>query len=52
MPQMAPLWWETLFILFTMSFIMMSMIMYYNMKINPQKMNKMSIKINHFKWKW
>nr|YP_010311869.1 ATP synthase F0 subunit 8 [Grypocephalus pallipectus]UNA71177.1 ATP synthase F0 subunit 8 [Grypocephalus pallipectus]UPL65769.1 ATPase subunit 8 [Grypocephalus pallipectus] len=52
MPQMAPLWWETLFILFLMTFIFMNMIMYYN-KMNNPKMNEVkNIKINQFKWKW
>nr|UPL65588.1 ATPase subunit 8 [Leptocoris augur] len=51
MPQMAPLWWETLFILLILCFIMMSVIIYY--VSNPKIKNDSNlIKINQFNWKW
>nr|QWX95529.1 ATP synthase subunit 8 [Latimbus concolor] len=51
MPQMAPLWWEILFLLFIMNFMMMSTIIYHNKMYSPKQM-KMKYKINQFKWKW
>nr|QWX95546.1 ATP synthase subunit 8 [Acidomeria sordida] len=53
MPQMAPLWWETLFILFISSFMIMNTIIYYNKVMTPKQISdNMKPKINQFKWKW
>nr|UPL65627.1 ATPase subunit 8 [Gralliclava horrens] len=52
MPQMAPLWWEILFILFIMSFMIMNTIIYYNKTPTPLQKHLKSMKINQFKWKW
>nr|YP_010311856.1 ATP synthase F0 subunit 8 [Planusocoris schaeferi]UNA71164.1 ATP synthase F0 subunit 8 [Planusocoris schaeferi] len=52
MPQMAPLWWEVLFMLFMLSFFMMNIIMFFNLKMkNKNKLMKL-IMVNQFKWKW
>nr|QWX95536.1 ATP synthase subunit 8 [Laminiceps obscurior] len=52
MPQMAPLWWELMFFMFTISFIIMNMIIFYN-KHNNQKMKMPYMKETmQFKWKW
>nr|YP_010710187.1 ATP synthase F0 subunit 8 [Macroscytus japonensis]WCS41487.1 ATP synthase F0 subunit 8 [Macroscytus japonensis] len=52
MPQMAPLWWEMLFIMFIAVFIMMSIILYHN--INPsQEESDATIKNTiNLSWKW
>nr|YP_009306193.1 ATP synthase F0 subunit 8 [Panaorus albomaculatus]AOP18550.1 ATP synthase F0 subunit 8 [Panaorus albomaculatus] len=51
MPQMSPMWWETLFILFIMLYLMMNFIIYWmnNKNFNG---NKEYLKSNNFKWKW
>nr|QWX95517.1 ATP synthase subunit 8 [Zicca taeniola] len=51
MPQMAPLWWETLFLLFIIMFMFMNMIIYYNKTVAP-KYNKKHNQKYQFKWKW
>nr|YP_002735021.1 ATP synthase F0 subunit 8 [Macroscytus gibbulus]ABZ02037.1 ATP synthase F0 subunit 8 [Macroscytus gibbulus] len=52
MPQMAPLWWEMLFIMFITVFIMMSVILYHN--ISPlQKESDATIQNTfNLNWKW
>nr|YP_011009661.1 ATP synthase F0 subunit 8 [Hygia bidentata]WPV77653.1 ATP synthase F0 subunit 8 [Hygia bidentata] len=51
MPQMSPLWWEILYIMFLMSFMIINLIMYYNKNFNPK--NNLKKKDKHqFKWKW
>nr|ASA69165.1 ATP synthase F0 subunit 8 [Clavigralla tomentosicollis] len=52
MPQMSPLWWEILFLLFIMSFMIMNTIIYYNKTPMPLQKQSKSIEINQFKWKW
>nr|QWX95527.1 ATP synthase subunit 8 [Molipteryx lunata] len=52
MPQMAPLWWEILFIMFIMSFLFMNTIIYFNKIPNKKNTENESININNLKWKW
>nr|UPL65679.1 ATPase subunit 8 [Homoeocerus unipunctatus] len=52
MPQMAPLWWESLFIFFILSFLFMNMIMFFNKNNKPINLNEKMMKINQLKWKW
>nr|YP_010952895.1 ATP synthase F0 subunit 8 [Empoascanara quarta]WMQ52338.1 ATP synthase F0 subunit 8 [Empoascanara quarta] len=50
MPQMSPMWWTTLMMLFTFLFVLLMVMMYFELKksvhfktkLNFQKMN----------WKW
>nr|UWM92602.1 ATP synthase F0 subunit 8 [Creophilus maxillosus] len=51
MPQMAPMNWLILFIMFTMIFIMFNCINYFSFNYQPKssELNKISKKIN---WKW
>nr|UPL65601.1 ATPase subunit 8 [Rhopalus maculatus] len=51
MPQMSPLWWETLYIMFIMVFMIMIMIMYHN-KNYKLKNTSYKKKINQLNWKW
>nr|UPL65692.1 ATPase subunit 8 [Sinodasynus sp.] len=53
MPQMSPLWWETLFIMFIILFMMINMILFFNKPQSPKqnKMHKNNM-INQFKWTW
>nr|QGZ10079.1 ATP synthase F0 subunit 8 [Oncopsis nigrofasciata] len=50
MPQMAPMWWLTLEIMFSASFMLIMIMMYFNMKINMKKTNKIFMK--KIKWMW
>nr|AFY16900.1 ATP synthase F0 subunit 8 [Dicranocephalus femoralis] len=52
MPQMAPLWWELLFILTVLCFMMMNIIMYYFKQYSTKKMNQKFIKTLQLNWKW
>nr|YP_010849270.1 ATP synthase F0 subunit 8 [Krisna expansiva]WGG89410.1 ATP synthase F0 subunit 8 [Krisna expansiva] len=49
MPQMSPMWWMTLMILFNLNFYLMMSMMYFNKKIYLKKKNKKTILMN---WKW
>uniref|UniRef100_A0AAU7YS00 ATP synthase F0 subunit 8 n=1 Tax=Rhopalus tibetanus TaxID=3151528 RepID=A0AAU7YS00_9HEMI len=51
MPQMSPLWWEMLYIIFIIMFMIMIIIIYYNKshKLNYKTNDK---KINQQYWKW
>nr|AJF94299.1 ATP synthase F0 subunit 8 [Corizus sp. 'albomarginatus'] len=51
MPQMSPLWWELLYIMFILLFMIMMIIIYYN-KNYKYKNNIISKKINQLNWKW
>nr|YP_010222553.1 ATP synthase F0 subunit 8 [Glaucias dorsalis]UCC46003.1 ATP synthase F0 subunit 8 [Glaucias dorsalis] len=53
MPQMAPLWWEILFLMFIMSFIMMSIMIYFlnNIMIKNKNISN-KININQLNWPW
>nr|QNV11703.1 ATP synthase F0 subunit 8 [Rhamphomyia barbata] len=53
MPQMAPMGWLSLFIIFTMTFMLFSMMNYYS--ILPPTPKTMSLNKSSFKsliWKW
>nr|UPL65198.1 ATPase subunit 8 [Valleriola javanica] len=52
MPQMAPMWWTTMFILFTMLFMMTNTIMYFQKQYSiPSKEEKQN-KMETMNWKW
>nr|QXP43452.1 ATP synthase F0 subunit 8 [Koreocerus koreanus] len=50
MPQMSPMWWLTLMLIFNSCYMVMTTMLYFNYKIK----NKMPIKMNKSKlnWKW
>nr|AML26249.1 ATP synthase F0 subunit 8 [Leiodidae sp. BMNH 1274323] len=51
MPQMAPLMWVTLFIIFSSIFLLTNMINYFIINYNiKKKINKMNFK--KINWKW
>nr|YP_010535288.1 ATP synthase F0 subunit 8 [Megacopta horvathi]UYA97775.1 ATP synthase F0 subunit 8 [Megacopta horvathi] len=53
MPQMAPLWWEYLFILFSMMMIMMMIIIYHNPYIKTSGEKPGDKKpFKQMNWKW
>nr|YP_011009674.1 ATP synthase F0 subunit 8 [Hygia opaca]WPV77666.1 ATP synthase F0 subunit 8 [Hygia opaca] len=52
MPQMSPMWWEVLYIMFLLSYIFITMIIYYNKKTSPQNNLNKKMSIYQFKWKW
>nr|UPL65302.1 ATPase subunit 8 [Stenophyella macreta] len=51
MPQMAPLWWEILFILFIMLLMITITLMYWNIKTPKMQVNGLN-KTNNVNWKW
>nr|YP_010987575.1 ATP synthase F0 subunit 8 [Bledius obscurus]WON65981.1 ATP synthase F0 subunit 8 [Bledius obscurus] len=51
MPQMAPLNWLSLFILFLMIFFLINSINYFLFFYNP-KSSKFLKKSSHLNWKW
>nr|QAU54259.1 ATP synthase F0 subunit 8 [Cydnidae sp. ITV1034] len=52
MPQMAPLWWEFLFIMFITTYIITSMVIYHTFDIKLNKKNKTSKSFKNMFWKW
>nr|YP_011031335.1 ATP synthase F0 subunit 8 [Epidaus famulus]WQT73257.1 ATP synthase F0 subunit 8 [Epidaus famulus] len=52
MPQMAPIWWTTLFILFNMSFLTMMIMMYFQINMQPTMKSSITSQIKQYNWKW
>nr|YP_010222618.1 ATP synthase F0 subunit 8 [Plautia lushanica]UCC46081.1 ATP synthase F0 subunit 8 [Plautia lushanica] len=52
MPQMAPLWWEILFMMFILSFIMMIIMIYFSLQNNIHKKSMQMNNINQMNWMW
>nr|QNE85750.1 ATP synthase F0 subunit 8 [Fannia genualis] len=54
MPQMAPIGWLTLFIIFSITFMIFNMMNYYSFMPSTPKSNLMikSHLINSLNWKW
>nr|YP_010222631.1 ATP synthase F0 subunit 8 [Poecilocoris druraei]AVJ52290.1 ATP synthase F0 subunit 8 [Poecilocoris druraei]QXJ42684.1 ATP synthase F0 subunit 8 [Poecilocoris druraei]UCC46094.1 ATP synthase F0 subunit 8 [Poecilocoris druraei] len=52
MPQMAPLYWEILFIMFIISMVIMSMIIFHYPKIYTNKNSYNNPTIKNINWKW
>nr|UPL65471.1 ATPase subunit 8 [Cryptorhamphus sp.] len=51
MPQMSPLWWETLFISFTLILMLMNVILFYN-KMNKSESEYKKYNKKQINWKW
>nr|AOY39984.1 ATP synthase F0 subunit 8 [Scolytinae sp. BMNH 1040174] len=51
MPQMAPISWVTLYIMFTLLFIMTCVMNYYIFLYKPKNVEKEKIK-SLYSWKW
>nr|UPL65367.1 ATPase subunit 8 [Nithecus jacobaeae] len=51
MPQMSPMWWEILFIMFNMTLIMMNIMIYWQKSPKTSK-NLMKMMKNSMNWKW
>nr|YP_010010496.1 ATP synthase F0 subunit 8 [Sycanus croceovittatus]QOH97844.1 ATP synthase F0 subunit 8 [Sycanus croceovittatus] len=52
MPQMAPIWWTTLFIMFNLSFLAMITITYFQEIPLPSMESKTIKQIKNLDWKW
>nr|ACC94692.1 ATPase 8 [Amiota leucostoma] len=53
MPQMAPISWLILFIIFSISFMLFSILTYYSyMPSSPKSFNLKKINLNSMNWKW
>nr|AZL35858.1 ATP synthase F0 subunit 8 [Cosmoscarta mandarina] len=51
MPQMAPMWWITLFMTFNLMFLLLNMLMYFIFNLN-NKIKSMKMKKSQMNWKW
>nr|YP_007476427.1 ATP synthase F0 subunit 8 [Dolycoris baccarum]AFI54815.1 ATP synthase F0 subunit 8 [Dolycoris baccarum]AGF25243.1 ATP synthase F0 subunit 8 [Dolycoris baccarum]AIC83235.1 ATP synthase F0 subunit 8 [Dolycoris baccarum] len=52
MPQMSPMWWEILFILFFTLYLMLNTIMYFSTIKYSTSKKKISYNMNINKWNW
>nr|AVJ52297.1 ATP synthase F0 subunit 8 [Sphyrocoris obliquus] len=52
MPQMAPLYWETLFFMFIISLMLMSAIIYHMPKNVMESNVEIKMNNNQANWKW
>nr|UPL65393.1 ATPase subunit 8 [Parathyginus sp.] len=52
MPQMAPLWWEMLYMLFITMMIMTNILLYWNKNKNLNNKNYMMNNPKYMNWKW
>nr|QNV11560.1 ATP synthase F0 subunit 8 [Dynatosoma fuscicorne] len=54
MPQMAPINWLSLFIMFSLIFLFFNILNYYNFFINPIKIKSLdkNNSTNYLNWKW
>nr|UQS75806.1 ATP synthase F0 subunit 8 [Bombylius sp.] len=53
MPQMAPISWLTLFIVFSFTFLMFNMMNYFSfLPPTPQSSKSLKIQQNPMNWKW
>nr|YP_009995379.1 ATP synthase F0 subunit 8 [Ochthebius hasegawai]QNP09795.1 ATP synthase F0 subunit 8 [Ochthebius hasegawai] len=53
MPQMAPMNWMMLFLMFTIIFLVFNSLNYFSFKyMNKNTNNKFNLKKNFLNWKW
>nr|YP_009485737.1 ATP synthase F0 subunit 8 [Canthesancus helluo]AVZ00873.1 ATP synthase F0 subunit 8 [Canthesancus helluo] len=52
MPQMAPIWWTLLFIMFILSFTFIYKMIYYQFTTEPSTQSKNLFKTENINWKW
>nr|URH16492.1 ATP synthase F0 subunit 8 [Neotermes castaneus]WHM51553.1 ATP synthase F0 subunit 8 [Neotermes castaneus] len=52
MPQMMPMWWSTLFIMFSMTLILFASTNYYTMSPKVKSTAKTSTTMKKLNWKW
>nr|AYE40948.1 ATP synthase F0 subunit 8 [Idioscopus sp. 'myrica']WEP24787.1 ATP synthase F0 subunit 8 [Idioscopus sp. 'myrica'] len=50
MPQMSPMWWLTLMLMFNLLYLMMNTILYFNYKVKNK--NQILMKKSKMNWKW
>nr|QOV03282.1 ATP synthase F0 subunit 8 [Suillia bicolor] len=53
MPQMAPIGWLSLFIIFSITFMLFNVMNYYSvLPVTPQSQSKKNIQYKSMSWKW
>nr|AZB51182.1 ATP synthase F0 subunit 8 [Triatoma rubrofasciata] len=52
MPQMAPIWWTTMYFTFISSFLIMFMMLYFYTNLEPMNKMKNSVSFKKTNWKW
>nr|YP_011032069.1 ATP synthase F0 subunit 8 [Carinata recurvata]WRH31299.1 ATP synthase F0 subunit 8 [Carinata recurvata] len=50
MPQMSPMWWVIMFLIFILCFLIMNSMIYFNYLINNTNINKLGY--SNLTWKW
>nr|DAZ87589.1 TPA_asm: ATP synthase F0 subunit 8 [Euschistus heros] len=52
MPQMSPLWWEMLFIIFILTYLVMTTLVYFIISPRVKISSNKKIKSSEMKWLW
>nr|WON65858.1 ATP synthase F0 subunit 8 [Macrotermes subhyalinus] len=52
MPQMMPMEWMMLYMMFLITFLMFNIMNYFNQSPNKQESSKSTITSNKMNWKW
>nr|YP_010374282.1 ATP synthase F0 subunit 8 [Tholosanus proximus]QVD38904.1 ATP synthase F0 subunit 8 [Tholosanus proximus] len=52
MPQMSPLWWEVLFLLFLMMYFLVNIMSYFSVNKSIVKNENSKKKPNQLNWTW
>nr|UPI55419.1 ATPase subunit 8 [Scotomedes sp.] len=52
MPQMSPMWWTSLFMMFTVCLIIVMMMTYFYIYKMNLKMSSQNMSTNNKTWKW
>uniref|UniRef100_A0AAU7E565 ATP synthase complex subunit 8 n=1 Tax=Unilepidotricha sp. 1 SJR-2024a TaxID=3158271 RepID=A0AAU7E565_9NEOP len=52
MPQMMPINWIFLFIIFILTYLIMNMLNYYTFNLSPKKSSLNNFKYPQMNWKW
>nr|YP_010936680.1 ATP synthase F0 subunit 8 [Nesidiocoris poppiusi]WKW91650.1 ATP synthase F0 subunit 8 [Nesidiocoris poppiusi] len=52
MPQMSPMWWSLLFILFLLSYVTMMMNIYFFKEMKKKMNGKGKLPLKDLNWKW
>nr|YP_010987346.1 ATP synthase F0 subunit 8 [Atractomorpha lata]WOL43047.1 ATP synthase F0 subunit 8 [Atractomorpha lata] len=52
MPQMSPIMWFSMFLVFSTAMIMFNQIMFFNFQPNKLKFSSKKFNKDQFKWKW
>nr|YP_010222592.1 ATP synthase F0 subunit 8 [Neojurtina typica]UCC46055.1 ATP synthase F0 subunit 8 [Neojurtina typica] len=52
MPQMSPMWWEILFLVFTLSFILINIFIYHYKQEQIKYKSSSKLNMSQYNWMW